>query len=249
LSPHKSSKKSKLKIALWVLSGLLIFIFFAGWIYLRINTYKADEVALKNLVSSQDIKITQSSSLIAFENVKKESELGFIVYPGGLVEPQAYSSLCRRISENFDQCFIPSMPLNFAILSPNKAEEIIKAHPEITQWTIIAHSLGGPAATRFIQSHPDVIKNLVLLGSYSDVDISNAQTKVLSLLGSQDGLVDLEVYKTSQANLPSDTVFETILGANHGQMGDYGPQKGDGEPKISAAAQKEAILQAIKNDF
>ena len=35
------------------------------------------------------------------------------------------------------------MPLNFAMLAPNKAEKVIKEHDHIKSWVVGGHSLGG----------------------------------------------------------------------------------------------------------
>jgi hypothetical protein len=35
------------------------------------------------------------------------------------------------------------MPLNLAVFSPNKADEVITDFPEIEEWYIAGHSLGG----------------------------------------------------------------------------------------------------------
>ncbi len=48
----------------------------------------------------------------------------------------------------------------------DSAQEIIAPHPEIKNWAVGGHSLGGAMAASFVLSHPGKIDGLVLWSSY-----------------------------------------------------------------------------------
>jgi hypothetical protein len=65
----------------------------------------------------------------------------------------------------------------------------------------------------------------------------------LSILGTNDEVVNAAKYQNGRAYLPEDTVYYTIEGGNHSQFGDYGHQSGDGEPGVS---EEEQLSQTVK---
>ena len=50
---------------------------------------------------------------------------GLILYPGGLVDPQAYAPAARDIASAGFLVVIPPMPLDLAVFAPGKAGEVI----------------------------------------------------------------------------------------------------------------------------
>ena len=85
---------------------------------------------------------------------------------------------------------------------------------------------------------------LVLLASYPTEEIS---TPVLSIYGTEDKVLNTGKYKkTKAAGLwPADFTEVIIKGGNHAQFGNYGEQKGDGSPAITAAEQQKETADAI----
>jgi pimeloyl-ACP methyl ester carboxylesterase len=137
------------------------------------------------------------------------------------------------------------MTLNLAVLSPDKAEEVIKAYPGIKNWAIGGHSLGGVMAASFAKKHADEVKALALFASYpqSKDDLSSTNLKVLSVWGSEDGCADISKVKAAENIVPKTAVFKEIQGGNHAQFGSYGFQKGDKEAKIPALDQQSLTVQ------
>ena len=85
--------------------------------------------------------------------------------------------------------------------------------------------------------HPEEFDGLLLLAAYSTADLSDSGLQVLSLYGSEDGVLNREKYEKYRANLPADTRETVINGGCHAGFGAYGPQKGDGAPRITRAEQ------------
>lgn len=100
-------------------------------------------------------------------------------------------------------------------------------------------------AASYLSKHTDDFSGLVLLGSYSTADLSDGAVDVLSLYGSEDGVMDREKYAKYKSNLPSDFTEIEIAGGCHAYFGMYGEQDGDGVPTLSAAEQIRLTAEHI----
>jgi len=168
---------------------------------------------------------------------------GLIVYPGGRVDPRSYAPLARRIASEGYLVVIPPMPLNLAVLAPHRAADVVAAHPEIEQWALAGHSLGGAMAARFAFDTPDLLSGLVLWAAYpaESNSLAGYELPVLSIYGTQD--MGLEGIEASRDLLPVQTQWVVIDGGNHAQFGSYGEQPGDGQAEISRAEQQDRIAE------
>nr|MCR5462730.1 alpha/beta hydrolase [bacterium] len=80
-------------------------------------------------------------------------------------------------------------------------------------------------------SKTEKVKGVILLASYSTKSLSNKE--VLSIYGTNDGILDKKAYDKNKNNLPNNYTEYVIDGANHSQFGLYGLQKKDKEASIS----------------
>ena len=214
------------------------------------TSYKPLDLA-KNALKSDDKVEVSVGDLISFTPKEANPTKGLILYPGAKVDAKAYAPLARAVAENGYEVVIADMPLDFAMISPNKAEKAIEKYPNIKSWTIGGHSLGGVVASKFA-SENEKIDGLVLLASYPmDDKLKNSDVDVLSIWGSEDGVLNFENLDKSKEELPSDTNYVEIQGGNHSQFGDYGEQKGDNKAYISEQEQlivtQECIVKFLEN--
>jgi dienelactone hydrolase len=170
---------------------------------------------------------------------------GLILYTGARVPPAAYAPVARRIALAGYPVFIPALTLNYAIFDGSAADAVISAHPEIGRWVIAGHSLGGVMAARYAASN-DGIGGLAFWGSYPEqsLDLSASDLRVVSVYGSADGLSRSETVLASRARLPETARFVEIVGGNHGQFGDYGPQRGDNPAGVTSDKQWDQVASA-----
>ena len=162
---HKEYRiKKNIKIGL----SILVIVFLVGIINWIGTSYKPGQLALDSLVSDNKVEVTVDGN-ITFTPKGKEATKGFILYPGAKVDAKAYAPLCKAIAENGYEVIILDMPLNFAMLAPNKAEKVIKEHDHIKSWVVGGHSLGGVVASRFAAKNKNV-DGVVLLASYPSND-------------------------------------------------------------------------------
>ena len=89
------------------------------------KSYAACQLAQEALITDDNITV-ENGDYISFTPKNKEVTKGYIFYPGGGVKAEAYAPICRQIAEDGYEVVIAKMPLNLAVLSPNKADEIIK---------------------------------------------------------------------------------------------------------------------------
>lgn len=87
---------------------------------------------------------------------------------------------------------------------------------------------------------------LVLLAAYPTRDLRDGGWKVLTVYGSEDGVLNREKLEDGKALLPENATEVCIEGGNHTMFGNYGKQKGDGEPLITGQSQKRQTVDAIR---
>ena len=170
---------------------------------------------------------------------------GLIFYPGGKVEHTAYPPLMEALASEGILCVLVEMPFRLAVLDVNAAEGIPAAFPEVEHWYLGGHSLGGSMAASYLASHTEDFDGLILLGSYSTADLSGSGLSVLSVYGSEDGVMNREKYDGYRPNLPEGFTEVIIEGGNHACFGAYGEQEGDGTATITPAEQLRQTAEAI----
>ena len=88
----------------------------------------------------------------------------------------------------------------------------------------------------------------MLLAAYPTKELPQTDFAVVSLYGSEDGVLKMNKAEKGRVYMPKEYTEICIKGGNHAQFGDYGVQKGDGKAEIS---RKEQQIQAtdiiIKN--
>ena len=239
---YREYKFKNIKIGLCI----LVVVFLIGIITWIAIPYKTGQLALDSLVSDNRVEVTVDGD-ITFTPKGKEPTKGFILYPGAKAEAKAYAPLCKKIAESGYEAIILDMPLNFSLLSPNKADKVMKKHQHIKSWVIGGHSLGGIVASKFAENNNSV-DGVVFLASYPLNDnLKQLGKKVVSIWGSKDGVVNLTRLIKSKNKLPKDTTYVEIEGANHSQFADYGKQKGDYDALISEEKQLDITSNSIVN--
>ncbi|QWU17711.1 Alpha/beta hydrolase family protein [Paenibacillus sophorae] len=234
----KRTKRGLILLLAFVAAGAVTL-----WFYLK--PYTPEGQAETALVSGRGILVERNDNWISFEP-SNASVTGVIFYPGDLVEVEAYAPLARRLAAAGHPVYIARMPLNLAVTRSDAAEDIIRVHPKLS-FVLGGHSLGGVMASRFAASHPNELAGVFFLASYPDEKGSLKSTTLaaLSVLGTEDKVLDREKYREGRAYLPDNTVYYSLEGGNHAQFGSYGPQKGDGEATISEDQQQAETVRAL----
>lgn len=236
--------KKKTKRYIWLGAALLVLIAgIAVWRYLI--PYEPADYAVSAMASADGVSVDDNDNWISFE---PSTVLGtaVIFYPGALVEPEAYAPLARRVTAAGHPFYIAKMPLNLAVIKGDAADDIIRVHPQ-QSFVIGGHSLGGVMASRFAADHADELKGVFFLASYPDSkgSLKDTALSVLSILGTEDTVINRKKFSEGRSYLPSNTVYDSINGGNHAQFGSYGPQKGDGEATITEEEQQSYTAHSM----
>ncbi len=229
------------KIIAFIIPVLIIALMFCGVYIYTGDYYHADSRALKALESDSSVNISRTDYGWYFDGPSRENML--IFYPGGKVEETAYAPLLHRLAaKGIDVCLI-SMPLRLAILSINKADDLIMQN-DSGKIFIGGHSLGGVASAKYAAAHCDSVDGLILLASYPTEKLDSS-IKTVMIYGSEDKVLNMEKYEASKKLISENSQEVIIEGGNHAQFGSYGPQDGDGKAGISVDDQTEETADII----
>jgi hypothetical protein len=98
--------------------------------------------ATRHCSGDETVQVTQGR-WIAFEPATPTRTTGVIFYPGGRVDARALRALDALPSRKWLSRFIVPVTLNLALFSPNVAQPVIEAYPQIEQWVVGGHVAGG----------------------------------------------------------------------------------------------------------
>ncbi|OPA77704.1 hypothetical protein BVG16_14795 [Paenibacillus selenitireducens] len=236
----------RVKRTLLIILAVLLIIVGAGAWYLW--PYDTDAVAVQAMQGDAVVKVTESKQGIVFEPAHDPVQtMGILFYPGAKVNPEGYAPMAKDLASAGYRTIIVKMPLNMAILGKDRAKAWMQQYPDQT-FVIGGHSLGGAMAARYAAANPKGIRGLFFLAAYADSGAPLSKSKelpVLSIIASNDKVLDWDSYNANRSNLPENTQYMTIEGGNHAQFGDYGVQKGDGQATITPEEQRHKVVKAL----
>ena len=234
-------RKRTIRKRIWVIPVLAI-VLLAGIFCLYVGQYyHAASTALSSLRSDGTVTVTQTGFGWLFDGPSPNKAL--IFYPGAKVEETAYAPLLNRIAAEGMDVFLVKMPFRLAFFGADKATDLISQY-EYDEWYIGGHSLGGAMAADYAAKHDGELKGLILLAAYPTKPLG-AGLKVISIYGSNDGVLNMKKLEAGRQYLPENAVTYVIEGGNHAQFGDYGAQSGDKEASISAEEQQRQTVSLI----
>jgi hypothetical protein len=218
---------------------LISTVIFGVFIYAKTGTYDATDEALSYI---NDIEFNKETKSLEFLT---DSEIGFIFYPGGKVEFEAYSFYGAELSKNNINTFIVEMPLDLAIIDTDRALKVIDAHPEVKTWYIGGHSLGGASVGLMLQSDYELFEGVIFMASYPTAKLDSS-VRQLAILAEFDGLVLLDEMESYTTFLNDEDIY-ILEGGNHAGFGMYGKQNGDSDATIKADEQMKIVTDLIIN--
>ena len=178
------------------------------------------------------------------------ADILFVLYPGGLVRPQAYEWLGRALAGRGVHTVIPEFPVDLAVLDAGRAQRLVDHYAAGRPVVVGGHSLGGAMAAAWASDHPEAVAGLVLLAAYppDGDDLTAAGVPALVLQAEHDLVADADAVRGGLDRLPAGTDLVVVEGAVHSFFGRYGPQAGDGIPTVSRAEAEASIVAAL-TDF
>ncbi|MBR6253033.1 MAG: hypothetical protein IKR04_04250 [Clostridia bacterium] len=230
------------KVLIISLILIIIIIIFAIPLYILLaDRYDAEDIANDYMKSTDAVKISEENEYFFFDGSREDVAL--IFYPGAKVEEKAYARLMNLIAQNGIDCYLVKLPFRLALFNANGADDIIKKN-NYKQVYVGGHSLGGVIAGNYAYENMDKVDGLVLVESRADVKLDD-DLKVLSIVTSNDGVLDWKAYENAKNYLPADYTEIIIEGGNHSGIANYGEQKGDGQATITKEEQQNKTAEAI----
>ena len=226
------------------------------------ESYPPMQEALDALVSDDTVSVSEvtvasweegSQYYYVFRPEAVEPTVGFIFYPGGLVDPRSYAPPLRAIAAEGFLTFIVKMPGDLAPLGSNRANTIIadEAYSGITSWILGGHSVGGVFSCAFATTFADRLDGIVLWASYPSETfrIDDKDLEAILIYGTNNPGVNDDEVEMNKPYLPADTTYVRIEGGNHTQFGWYDTspsliQEGDDFADITREEQQAQIIDA-----
>jgi pimeloyl-ACP methyl ester carboxylesterase len=246
-----------MKLLRRILLGILILTVVAigYWRYdFPDREHRVTPEALAALESDTAVTVTQNEWIVFTPNGTSPTK-GLIFYPGGECDERGYAEPLRAIAAGGFLVVLVPMPWQLAVFAPNRANDVIAAFPEIKEWAIGGHSLGGSMAANYAAKHQDVIKGLLLWDAYSPNDLTESAIKVWMIHRSDSSAKPPADYATKLPLLPEQTEYVPLIGGQHLNYGrfiagrlyrDAGPAELDpDEQRAQAAAASIEFMQTL----
>lgn len=238
---NKMKKKSRLKRWLIAFGVILLASILGLFVYVQFNTYYPSHQAV-----SKSKKAEERGDTLIFKGQPENPSV--IFYQGAFVDNRSYSVWASEVAKAGYTVYLLKAPLNLAIVNPNQASSVIDRE-HLKSYVVGGHSLGGVMASRFAEKNKQqtALEGVFFLASYPDKkgSLKGYQGAVLSVVGTQDGVLNWSTYNKSKAYLPKQTSYQTIHGGNHAGFGSYGKQKGDNKANISNYQQQKEVATLL----
>lgn len=211
-----------------ITTATILTLLMAMFLYLS-DYYKAENIAISVLSSDFNIEKVDDFTIL-----HGDTDTGLIFYPGAKVENIAYLPMLQKLQNEGITCVLVEMPFNMAIFDTNIADDVFEIVPNIENWYISGHSMGGSMASLYASKNPEKVNGAILYGAYIYGDYEPSNTLVV--YGEFNDKLE-EKFKENQETVK-------IMGGNHAQFGNYGIQKGDATATISAEEQQNQAVKA-----
>lgn len=244
---RKRRRLRRIRITGWTaLSSLLTTIIgFLAWAHV---VYPPDRAATIEVYRSQTVSVEERGRAIIITPVTDATALSdtvLVFYPGARVDPYSYlPPLAHTAHATGLRVVIPHVALNLAVTDTRDIGELALLAGDYRSIATGGHSLGGVRGCA--QATNPQVDHLVLFASYCANDLTaRNDLRVITVLGSLDGLTDVDQVTQAASLLPGTPRTITIPGANHASFGAYGPQSGDGPPGISSSHMAEKLTDIL----
>ena len=239
----------------WIRRGFLLWAVISTlWIA---NSYRTQGVAREVLQSSPTVSVVNEAATLQFLPTQPRGATGLVFLCGAGVAAKAYAPLLRPLAEVGYLVVIVRLPYRIAPLESHKqaaVERVFRTtaeYPQVSQWVLAGHSLGGALACRSAQANPQAFAALALIGTThpKEQDLSALPLSVTKVFASNDGVAARDRTLANKRFLPATTKWVEIDGGNHSQFGHYGHQLFDGSAAISREVQqattRSILLEAL----
>lgn len=240
-----------MKRLFYILIAASVTVLVVGWGYLEYNFRQGRAIAAPPAVAaleSTDTVYVDDGDWLVMKPAAASPSAGVIVYSGAGCDIQGYAEIMHAMAEAGYLVVGPNMPFNYSIFDPYEADDIRDAYPEITDWVMVGHSMGGAMAGMYAFENQDNLNGLILWDSYPPESNSLADSE-LPVMHIHRATLEGEPpqkFTDMQHLYPADATWVPVPGGIHMYFGSFigGGYVETWEPYISNAEAVEIITAA-----
>ena len=241
-----------MKKALKIIGIAIVVLVVGMYAYLSITTARNNAApaaeALAAMESDERVAVAYDDYL-TLTPAATAPKTGIVFYPGAYCDIRGYTPVWKEIAAQGYLVVAPKMPFDFAIFSPDAADEVRAAHPEIEQWIIAGHSMGGAMAGVYADNNRDNLAGAIVFDSYPPGSNSLADADLPILLFERARADGSRSQKfIDNANLyPENAELKLIPGAQHMYYGSFdgGAYQEEWAPGIEREAMQKLVIDGM----
>ena len=224
----------KVIVALLVLAGAGTY----GYLYyLNEQGYAAPAAAALAAMQSDAEVTVEDNDWVVMRPAGAQPTRGVIVYPGAFCDVRGYAELMRPMAAAGWLVVGVKMPLNLSLLAPGRADAVRAVYPEVSNWVMVGHSLGGSMVGVYAADHPGELGGVIFWDSYPPESSSLADQTLPALHIHRATLEGKppEKFDKMRATFPPDNQWVPVPGGIHMYFGSFdgGGYKEEWTPKIT----------------
>ena len=220
-----------------------------GWLVYSTDKNLASPTteALAALTTDDSVAVDDGEWLVMRPSASTPTA-GLILYPGANCDIRGYAPLLREIAAAGYLAVVVSMPFDFSIFAPDRADDVRAAFPEIQDWVIAGHSMGGAMAGRYAYHHADDLAGLILWDSYppSANSLADSSLPVVHIhRATADGMPP-QKFEDMRDVFPPSSVWVPVPGGVHMYFGSFdgGGYVEEWVPQITRDEQQTTVIAA-----
>jgi len=206
-----------------------------------------DAAATSFMESDAYTAATEPDGSLRFDPARPTG-FGIVIMHGALIKPLAYAASAAHFANLGYTVLVPAGPGRMSIAAVSGMADRLEDET-VTGWFFIGHSMGGMASLDAIRTHNLNVRAVALWATAMPADFSEMQVPMLFIWGDTDGLLPRKRLAEGQRNLPPDTEYITLAGANHRNFAMYTHQFFDNDADIDRDAQIQFANQTTAKFF
>ena len=210
------------------------------------NSYKPQNQGKE--IDASILNIKKTDNMLVVRNPKlgeTKHKIGIIFYQDNRIEGECYLPIMKKLALLGYDCFLPVAFGNQAFLNVDGADSVIRKYESIKKWILVGHGGSCRFISEYASENPDKTDGVIFLGGYSGNDLSDLSLAALSIIGSDDSVINNTKYENAKSLLPKDAEYKILNGGNHSGFADTTLISGDSKGSLSFDQQTDKSVKFI----
>jgi len=229
------------------LVALVALVMGALWQQQYTRHASASPASIAAATSDSNVKV-EDNGFLTFRPMHSKERMGVIFYPGAYADIRGYSPTLKPLAEAGYRVVVVAMPFELSILAIDRAEDVQAANPDLRNWVILGHSVGGAAGSAFAGRHHDAVEGVIIWDSFppSFAKLAEFKKPVWHIHRAKLDGAPPESFTRQRDMFPSHSRWVPIPGGIHMNFGSFvgGGYQEDWGPEISQAEQHRLVISA-----